>query len=168
MPGDSHEDSGTGQIAQVVRDLMLLKTRFKAFLPGELVSVQDALDGMSGESKAEKVTNYHLFYLVSSMLYKERSLTMGELSSALGVPLSTATRMVDWMVQNGYVARLPDLEDRRIVRVALTDAARPLFEMAERHLVERVQQLLSGLTYEERSTLFSLLAKALHALKTAT
>ena len=46
---------------------------------------------------------------------------MGELSNALSLPFSTATRMVDYLVARGYIQRLSDTTDRRVVRVALTD-----------------------------------------------
>jgi len=41
---------------------------------------------------------------------------MGELSKALDVPLSTATRIAD-CGQERYAERSPDPKDRRVVRV---------------------------------------------------
>jgi DNA-binding MarR family transcriptional regulator len=90
---------------------------------------------------------------------------MGELSGALSVPLSTATRMVDWLVSSGYAQRLPDVEDRRVVRVALTDSGRELHRTIESYTSERVQQILFCLTPEEQATLFALIRKVVAALK---
>jgi len=59
------------------------------------------------------------------------------------VPFSTATRMVDWFVDNGYAQRLPDPEDRRVVRVALTDSGRELYQTIERYMVQHFRLMLS-------------------------
>ena len=90
---------------------------------------------------------------------------MGELSGVLSVPLSTATRIVDWLVDRGYVLRLPDAEDRRVVRVALTGNGRELHKAIERYIRQRVQQILSCLTDGERSTLITLMGKVVSTLK---
>ena len=51
---------------------------------------------------------------------------MGDLSRILGVPFSTSTRTADWLVNNGYVQRLTDPNDRRLVCVELTEAGKEL------------------------------------------
>jgi DNA-binding MarR family transcriptional regulator len=90
---------------------------------------------------------------------------MGELSDALSVPLSTATRMVDWLVKNGYAQRLPDPEDRRIVRVTLTSNGRKIYKAIESYIEQRFEQILSCLTVEEQGTLYTLLSRVMSALK---
>jgi len=40
-------------------------------------------------------------------------LTMSELSNELNVPMSTATRIVDWLVRGDMVERANDPNDRR-------------------------------------------------------
>ncbi|CAM3184179.1 MarR family transcriptional regulator [Stackebrandtia soli] len=49
-----------------------------------------------------------------------------ELASHLGVKLGTLTGIVDRLVRRGLVARREDERDRRVRRVALTDAGRQL------------------------------------------
>lgn len=56
----------------------------------------------------------------------EGTLTMHELSVAMNLAGSTMTRVVDKLVANGLAERAPDEEDRRIVRVSLTDGGREL------------------------------------------
>lgn len=165
MVNDAQQEPYSDQITQFVHDFIQLDTRFKAFFPEELARLKDRLDQMSPKGEAHPAANYELFYRVSGILYRRSNLTMGELSSALSVPLSTATRMVDWLVDNGYAQRLPDPDDRRIVRVALTDSGRRLHEAAESYIAQRVQQILSPLTAEERSTLLALFHKVAIAFK---
>ena len=92
---------------------------------------------------------------------------MGEFSNALSVPLSTATRIADWLVDNGYIQRLPDVDDRRVVRVSLTDMGKELFKAIDRYIRQRMKQILSSLTAEERTILLALVSKVVSGLKEA-
>ena len=105
------------------------------------------------------------FYNLSSTLYNNSNLTMGEFSQALAVPLSTATRMLDWWVDNEFAQRLNDPEDRRVVRVSLTDTGKRLHELIEKSLSESVQQCLNCLTHEEQTVLLTLICKVALGLK---
>jgi DNA-binding MarR family transcriptional regulator len=100
-------------------------------------------------------------------MYQRDNLTMGELSKAIAVPMSTATGMIDWMVDNGYVKRLSDPEDRRVVRISLTHSGRSLYESLQDHMVQHLQQLLSCLTFEEQSSMSSILRKIATAVREA-
>jgi DNA-binding MarR family transcriptional regulator len=73
--------------------------------------------------------------------------------------------MVDWFVDNSYAQRLSDPEDRRVVRVALTDSGRELHRTVERYMVQRFRQMLSPLTAEEQSVLLMLLEKMARAFR---
>jgi DNA-binding MarR family transcriptional regulator len=105
------------------------------------------------------------FYNLSSTLYHNGNLTMGEFSQKLAVPLSTATRMLDWWVDNEFAQRLNDPEDRRVVRVSLTDTGKRLHELIEKSLSESVQQCLNCLTPEEQIILVNLIRKVAQGLK---
>jgi len=89
---------------------------------------------------------------------------MGELSQALDVPLSSATRIVDHLVKHEYAQRLADPDDRRIVRVSLTDTGQRLFRGLDEFIQSRLEQILRHFTPEEQETLLGLLRKLLSAL----
>ncbi|HEY8923483.1 MAG TPA: MarR family winged helix-turn-helix transcriptional regulator [Polyangia bacterium] len=57
----------------------------------------------------------------------ERS-TIGSLSKALGVDISTMSRNVSVLERNGYLARVRSEDDGRIVRVSLTSGGRRALE----------------------------------------
>lgn len=61
---------------------------------------------------------------------------MNELSEAMGITGSTMTRIVDPLVHKKLVQRKPDEEDRRIVRVSLTESGRELRSTLEKELQE--------------------------------
>src|SRR4051794_1470001 len=49
---------------------------------------------------------------------------MGDLATRLGVAMSTATQVADRLEQRGWVQRVDDPEDRRVVLLALTPEGR--------------------------------------------
>ena len=94
------------------------------------------------------------FHRMGNLLYEQKIPTMGEISQSLSVPVSTATRMANWWVDNGYAQRLPDPDDRRVVRLSLTEKGELLLSSIEDNLIRNVQRLLSCLTPEEHVTAF--------------
>ncbi len=69
---------------------------------------------------------------------------MTDLSEDLGTPLSSATRMVDWLVGAGYAERLADPLDRRVVLVRLTESGRRLYQAISDFLEERRRGAYGG------------------------
>jgi DNA-binding MarR family transcriptional regulator len=75
--------------------------------------------------------------------------TMSEVAKAMRVHPSTVTALVDGLVAHGLVARRPDPEDRRVIRVAETAQGR---KDRARHMAQmrtRVTRLLSELSDED-------------------
>jgi DNA-binding MarR family transcriptional regulator len=128
-------------------------------LPDALTQLLTELDELPPQEKPRNIANPVAFIRMSNILYRETNPTMGELSQELAVSLPTATRMVDWFVENGYAQRLPDAGDRRIVRVAQTDKGRKLHESIEGHVAQLIQSIVGCLTEEEQITLLTLLRK---------
>ncbi|MFC1967708.1 MarR family winged helix-turn-helix transcriptional regulator [Chloroflexota bacterium] len=155
------------QITAVVHGFMEVWNKFEGTLSRELAQIQDSLQGMQNNEGRHPSSNYELFYRACGSLYTRDSVPMGEFSNALSVPLSTATRIADWLVDNGYLQRLPDPDDRRVVRVALSATGRELYEAIDRYIRERVKQVFSNLTAEETAILLTLIAKVVAGLKQA-
>ncbi|MFH1638724.1 MAG: MarR family transcriptional regulator [Chloroflexota bacterium] len=159
------ETSYADQINEVVFGFMQVWIKFEAMLPSELARTENLLHGTRARGEPHTSRSYELFYRVSSVLAQKESHTMREFSHALSVPLSTATRIADWLVARGYIERLPDPEDRRIVRLALTEDGKLLHKTIGDYVRERVEQILSCLTVEERATLFQLIGKVASSLR---
>ena len=156
------------QITTVVHGFLQVWNKFEVILSKELAQIQDRLEGIHPEKEHQPSSNHELFYRVSSCILPKGSVTMSELSNALSVPMSTATRMVDWLVNNGYVERLPDPEDRRVVRVALTATGKEFHRVIDGHVRQRIKQIFSSLSDEERITLLTLIGKVVFALREVT
>jgi DNA-binding MarR family transcriptional regulator len=78
-----------------------------------------------------------------------RSLRMGQLASALGVALSTATGIVDRMVEQGLLVRQEDPVDRRLVVVRLTEQGHQTVERPYLVSRQRLSAMLSRLSVDE-------------------
>ena len=163
----SKDELYNSQITAVVHGFMQVWNRFEATLSKELSQIQESLQGMHPQREHQPNANYELFYRACSSIYSNGNVTMGEFSNALSVPLSTATRIADWLVENGYIQRLPDSDDRRVVRVALTETGKELYTAIDRYIRQRMQQILSSLTAQERTILLTLVGKVVFGLKEA-
>lgn len=95
-------------------------------------------------------------------------LTPGRLLAQTMVTSGTMTTRVDKLVARGLVVRRPDPRDRRAVRVALTAEGRDRVDAALEVLLLHEDQLLAGLSREQRAHLADLLADLLGPFDDAT
>lgn len=158
----------TVQVMSVVQGFVQMWIKFEAALHKE-IALRQQDDGDEATSKRlHSYIDFGTFYRVSSSLHRNRTLSMGELSNALSVPFSKATRIVDGLVTDGYLTRLQDPDDRRVIKVALTQEGIKLHKTIENFTGEHVQDILAGLTVEEQEILFVLIRKVVAALQKAT
>jgi DNA-binding MarR family transcriptional regulator len=90
--------------------------------------------------------------------------TMGELSTELGIPLSSATRIVDGLVNGNFIERIPDESDRRVVRVQMTATGREIYHTAMDFNKQRIVHMLNKFTVEEQTQLLYLMNKSFDSL----
>jgi DNA-binding MarR family transcriptional regulator len=79
--------------------------------------------------------------------------TIGSLAAAEGVTPPTMTRLVAGMVADGLVIRATDPTDRRLVRVAASDAGRALLLAGRDRRVSTLAAMLDARTPKERRRL---------------
>lgn len=89
--------------------------------------------------------------------YKNPS--MKYIADELGISSPAVTAIVDRLVENGYLAREEDKNDRRIIRIALTAQGRKAFEKTKTALYEVFNSKASVLTTSEQSELIRILLK---------
>lgn len=88
-------------------------------------------------------------------------LSAGALVGASMVTSGAITNRIDRLVARGLVDRETDPDNRRSVRITLTDAGRELVDAALTDHVANETDLLSGLTEKEQTQLADLLRKLL-------
>jgi DNA-binding MarR family transcriptional regulator len=100
------------------------------------------------------------FDVLAALDHHSEGLRMSELSTWLKVSNGNITGIVDRLVEDGLVVRVPVEGDRRAMLVRLTRKGESEFaEMAKVH-AGWVDELLAGLSQQEATQLMSLLDKA--------
>jgi MarR family transcriptional regulator for hemolysin len=101
-----------------------------------------------------------LFALLNVIGAREGAIQQ-ELGSALGIDRSTMVSLIDQLEGAGLARRRPSATDRRAREIAITPKGRRLLQRA-RGLISQVEdEVLAGLTAEERRKLLALLRRAL-------
>ncbi len=152
------------QVNSMVHGFIDQWIKFEAGVHVELAKTHPIAElNINGENNVGN--DYSHFYRLSSIIYPPGKLSMKELSNRLSVPFSKATRLANWLVDNGLAKRLDDPSDRRVVLIALTEKGKELHRVMENYTREKVVQLLgSGLSAEEKTILFTLINKVISAL----
>jgi len=145
-----------------------MRSRFKVVTPENFAALKKQIHESKPSGRDSGIEDAGLFYNTGSVFLRyDGPISMGELSRDLEVPLSTATRTMDWLVTYGYARRLPDPKDRRVVRVELTEKGKETFQTISAFMLGRVEQAMSPLNQTERKTFISLLNKVLDAFEEA-
>jgi DNA-binding MarR family transcriptional regulator len=153
-------------IIDILLRLFYLRRRFRGKLPEEILNIKASIQEHNMREKIEQINDRDIFFTIGFVFSRQsKPITMGDLSRILGVPFSTATRMVDWLVDNGYVQRLADPEDRRVVRVELTEAGKEPYRAMINLLLESAEQFLNNFSLEERKEFGRLLGKLVDNLE---
>jgi MarR family transcriptional regulator, lower aerobic nicotinate degradation pathway regulator len=84
-----------------------------------------------------------------------------ELGAALGIDPSTMVSLIDQLEGAGLANRRPSPRDRRAREVVITPKGRRLLDRARRVVAESEDEVLGGLTADERRRLMTLLRRTL-------
>jgi DNA-binding MarR family transcriptional regulator len=127
-----------------------LRHRFRATIPADAQATM--------RETMEDVTASQLEALM--LLHQAGSaVSMHQLAEAQSITPSSATQLVDRLVKTGLVERLREDEDRRLVRVQLSAAARQRFEEMMRLHLRSLAAVTERLSDDDLRTLVDLLAR---------
>lgn len=84
---------------------------------------------------------------------------MSELSKSLKIALPTATQLVNSLENEGYVERRQDKNDRRAVRITLTDKGNSIIKKASEDLFSSFEGLVDYLGEEKSLELTELMSE---------
>jgi DNA-binding MarR family transcriptional regulator len=91
--------------------------------------------------------------------------TMGELSGELGIPLSSATRIVDGLVNANLLERVNDPLDRRVVRIQMSEYGKQFSQTATDHIKQHITRLLGSFSPAEQEQLLHLVTKLFRSME---
>ncbi len=102
-----------------------------------------------------KVAPFHLTRLhlaIMGMLDAE-NLAASEIARRLIIPKSETTRLIDQLVKLDIVVRHPDVKDRRVVHISLTNKGQTVLKECRELVKKNLAIKLSGLTAQELADL---------------
>lgn len=127
------------------------KARLRLWL--RLLDATRRIEGEVRENlRRDHDTTLPRFDVMAALFREPGGLKMSELSGRLRVSNGNVTGIVDRLVNDGLIERLPVPGDRRAMRVALTDTGRATFaEMADVH-EGWIDDILGGVSSKDAST----------------
>ena len=94
------------------------------------------------------------------MLGSTESMMMREVAEYLQVPMSTATGIVDKLIENGFVKRFDSPQDRRIVMVQLSSLGNDLYTLLQAKLYQYGKQILESFEDHEKEEFVNFMERA--------
>jgi len=154
-------DQTAGQVLELLQLFALRHYRLAA-PPEHVIRLQQQLES-SRRGRGDLLSNYPILLQIFSFLaHVEMPPTMSDLGVALEMPLSSTTRIADWLVRANIIERVGDPGDRRIVRVRLTDYGREVYQTGMEFNKQQLMNLLVIYTPEEQEQLLRLIHKLAH------
>jgi DNA-binding MarR family transcriptional regulator len=160
--------AATGQHVDQFVELLqrFIRLRPKLAFPDEDVgSLRRQMRHLRKDARGEPGDRIFLLRILEILMRSEAPPTMGELSAELGLPLSSATRMADALVRAKFAERRADANDRRVVRLCMTQSGGQFIDMTMLHVKRHVVQLLKHFSSEEQAQLLRLMNKLADSLQ---
>ncbi len=98
-------------------------------------------------------------------VYRKTEVNMSMIADYINVPLNTATGIVSRMEKKKLIARYHSEDDKRVVKVAITDEGTRHIGSILKEIMRYVQVVMDRLTPEEMKTLFQTVTKIMEALE---
>lgn len=111
----------------------------------------------------KKISHTDLSALV--ILLSKEQLTMSELASDLGAPLSTITSMAKRLEKKGWIERTSSPKDQRVIMVYLTEEGKELARQANEMMDQALRRIQTALTEQELEQFVYLVLKVVKSLQ---
>lgn len=92
-------------------------------------------------------------------LAKSKASPMKDIAEYLHVELSSATSLIDRLVEMKFVSRKQDKKDKRLVVISLTKNGKDMLQKVKKQKITRIHMLLNVLSDEEKMQLLTILQK---------
>ena len=92
---------------------------------------------------------YEMYNCMQFLLWFEDGIAMTELAKALQLPKQRLTKLINSLVENGFALRRSDANDRRVIKVVLTDKAKEYIERISSCDIESYKRNFKNMDMEE-------------------
>ena len=145
------------QFVELLQGFVQLRPRLMA--PDHAPHFGQQLESLKNSGMVNFEDRPILFRILIMLSRSKTPPTMGELSSELGIPLSSSTRIVDGLVNANLLERVNDPLDRRVVRIQMSDFRKQLTRVATDHIKQHIASLLDSFSPTEQEQLIKLATK---------
>lgn len=128
---------------------------------GKLLAVTGRVIGAHMQRLLETVGLTHAGWVTLARLHEQDELPLRDLADACFVSPATITGVVDTLEREGLVVRRRADADRRVVRLALTDAGRARTEAARALVLAEARELFADLDPADEAVVRAFLARTL-------
>lgn len=94
-------------------------------------------------------------FQVLAVVIHSGNLQTSEIGRRLGISSPNMTPLIDRLIEKGYAERLSGSQDRRVIKIAITEKGRRFVAGRRRLMKNEIKKNLSTLSIEEVSTLSS-------------
>jgi DNA-binding MarR family transcriptional regulator len=100
-----------------------------------------------------KITfNHHLTLM---LLKKDGKLSMSEIRELIGITKQNMNYIIDNLVGSGLVKRTPDMKDRRVVRVFITEEGNEYLVRWQENKIEEMKRIFASYDDEDLEKLYN-------------
>jgi DNA-binding MarR family transcriptional regulator len=159
--------STTQEITQQFVELLqgFIHLQPKLIVPEHIAHFKQQMESLKNTGMVHFEDRPMLFRILILLANSKTPPTMGELSGELGIPLSSATRIVDNLVNANLLERVNDSHDRRVVRIQMSVYGKQFSQTAMDYIKQRIISLLENFSTVEQEQLLQLMTKLFNSLK---
>lgn len=96
-------------------------------------------------------------FIILDVLNRQGRLHMSELAGIMNVTTAAMTGIIDRLVRDGYLERIPDPRDRRIIRVRLTARGNKVVKNVSQRRRQTIINVFGRITQAERENYLNIL-----------
>ena len=119
---------------------------------------------MSIEKHNQSVNPSASHYAILGMLSKHEMLPTSEIARGLYLSKPNMTSLIDRLIADGKVKRLPDKNDRRVINIRITEKGRTFLNGSRNVFKENMKKRLRNLSEEDISLLYGSLENIRHII----
>ena len=105
-------------------------------------------------------------FIALNVVFHKKDPKMSDIAEFMNVTMGNVTSLMDRLIDQSYVERAHDTEDRRVVRVKLTSKGAGLMKKANDMKRKKFTMIFSNLSDSDRSDMLSMMKKLLLATNT--
>jgi len=134
----------------------------KASLAQQLAQVLTQIKRVHWAADGDQKVRRSEFRALSALAYSDESgMKMSDLSTQMHITPAAATHMINSLEEGGYIERLADPNDRRVVLVRLTDKGRRTLQELKTQFLDTLSDLVAFLGEQDSKELVRLLSATL-------